>query len=329
MSARLPIARGRCVAALICCLAASAGGCADVSERAQRSSLAALRQEEPAPLAGVDEGKPTAACRRDPFGSLPPSALPRPGRMPAGTFMRQIQRRPGRRLVVGVDQNTLRLGYFDPARKGMRGFDINLAREVARAIFGGNPDEHITFKAVTTVQRAAAVIEGEVDLVASAYTITCARRTLMHFSDVYHVARQRLLVPAGSTVKSLDDLRGRKVCATQGSTSWDRLARTGVVRHPVSLRVDCLVALERAQVDAITSDDTILLGLQDQNPQTRIVGASLRCERYGMAINLAHPEFVRFVNGVLERLRDRGRLQAFRATWLRGLPKPKGDPACQ
>jgi len=243
--------------------------------------------------------------------------------------MREIQNRPDRKLVVGVDQNTLRLGYFDPAKSGMRGFDIDLAREVARAIFGGNPDDHITFKAVTTSQRAAAIVKQEVDIVASAYTINCKRRTRMHFSDVYHVARQRLLVATGSPFRTLDDLHGRKVCATKGSTSWDRLKRTGVRRYPVSLRVDCLVALEQAKVDAITSDDAILLGLQDQNPQTKIVGPSLRCERYGLAINLEHPEFVSFVNGVLARLRDRKRLQAFRATWLRGLPKLEGDRACQ
>jgi polar amino acid transport system substrate-binding protein len=278
----------------------------------------------------MDYGTPTPACERDPFGSLPPSTLPRPGRMPRATFMREIQQRQDRKLVVGVDQNTLRLGYFDPARRQMRGFDISLAREVARAIFGGNPDDHILFKAVTTSQRAAAIVKGEVDLVASAYTITCKRRNRMFFSSVYHVARQRLLVPAGSSVRSLDDLRGRRVCATKGSTSWDRLEGTGVVRYPVSLRADCLVALEQADVDAVTSDDAILLGLQDQNPQTRIVGPSLRCERYGMAIKLDHPEFVRFVNAVLERLRERGRLAAFRKRWLGDdLPPLKGSHGCQ
>lgn len=318
-------ARRAGVAGLICCLAAAATGCADVSDRAQRSSLVALRQQEPAPRGDLPYGDPTRACERDEFGSLPPSRLPRPGAMPAGTFMRDIQ---NRKLVVGVDQNTLRLGYFDPAKRGMRGFDIDLAREVARAIFGGNPDDHISFKAVTTSQRAAAIVKHEVDIVASAYTVTCKRRTRMHFSDVYHVARQRLLVATGSTVRNLEDLHGRKVCATKNSTSWDRLERTGVVRYPVSLRVDCLVALEQAKVDAITSDDAILLGLQDQNPQTKIVGPSLRCERYGLAINLEHPEFVRFVNGVLARLRERKRLQALRTTWLRGLPKLEGDRAC-
>ncbi|MEY2515539.1 MAG: polar amino acid transport system substrate-binding protein [bacterium] len=320
----------RAAAALLCCLAAAAAGCADVSERAQRSSLAALRRQEPAPRPEMSYGSPTPACLRHEFRSLAPGTLPRPGRMAPGSFMREIEQRRNRKLVVGVDQNTLRLGYFDPARKAMRGFDISLAREVARAIFGANPDDHILFKAVTTSQRAAAIVKGEVDIVASAYTITCRRRTRMSFSSVYYVARMRLLVPAGSGVSKLDDLRGRRVCATSGSTSWDRLAGTGVIRYPVSLRADCLVALEQAKVDAIGSDDAILLGLQDQNPQTRIVGPSLRCERYGMAINRDHPEFVRFVNAVLARLRARGTLAAFRNRWLGDdLPPLKGGRACQ
>ena len=174
--------------------------------------------------------------------------------------MREIQDRDDRRLVVGVDQNTLRLGYFDPAQARMRGFDIDLAREVARAIFGGDPDDHITFKAVTTGQREAAIVRGEVDIIASAYTITCGRRTRMFFSSVYYVARQRLLVPAGSSVSSLEDLAGvasvRRGVRRPGTDS----AGTGVVRHPVALRADCLVALEQGEVDAVTSDDAILLG---------------------------------------------------------------------
>ena len=323
---------GRAVAALVCCLAVAtaAAGCADVSEQAQRSSLAALRIQEPAPRAEMDYGTATPACKRAPFASLAPSALPRPGRMPRATFMREIQERSERKLVVGVDQNTLRLGYYDPLRRVMRGFDVSLAREVARAIFGGDPDDHILYKAITTSQRAAAIVKGEVDLVASAYSITCERRNRMLFSSVYYVARQRLLVPAGSSVRSLEDLRGRRVCATRGSTSWDRLEGTGVVRYPVSLRADCLVALEQADVDAATSDDAILLGLQDQNPQMRIVGPSLRCERYGLAVKLDHPEFVRFVNAVLARLRERGRLAALRERWIGDdLPPLKGSRACQ
>ena len=120
------------------------------------------------------------------------------------------------------------------------------------------------------------------------------------------------------------------MCATVGSTSIDNLYGTGVVRHPVELRPDCLVELQEGRVAAITSDDSILVGFKRQDPQTKIVGSCINVERYGMAINRAHPEFVRFVNGVLERI-GAGGLQRIRDRWLRGpgCADERGDRALQ
>jgi polar amino acid transport system substrate-binding protein len=307
--------RRRAVAALIACGAAALGGCASVSDRAQDMSLQALDPALPAAPAAPPKAPP---CDDTSVRSLAPSALPRPGHMPAGTFMRKIQDRG--QLVVGVDQNSKGLGYFNPITRRIEGFDIDLADEVARAIFGR---PRIVYIAISTKQRDSAILHRNVDLVASAYSITCTRRRKMLFSSVYHRAQQRLLVPENSTVKRLSDLRGKKVCATVGSTSLERLRKeVGVVPRPVPLRSDCLVALQEGDVAAITSDDTILFGFHQQDSQTKIVGPCLGIERYGLAINKAHRPFVRFVNAVLARLRRDATVTRLREHWLGGLPPP-------
>lgn len=311
------------IALATCC---ALGGCGPVSDDAQRLSLAALDTREPAPAAGPKPLGATPDCEAHPFRSLAPAALPRPGRMPRGTFMRAIAQRGY--LIAGVDQNTLGLGYFNPITPRMEGFDIDLVRAVARAIFGGDLRDRIRYKAISTKQRESVVENEDVDLVASAFSITCPRRRRVAFSSVYYRARQRLLVPVRSRVASLADLRGRKVCATEGSTSIARLDGTGVVPFGVPLRSDCLVALQEGEVAAITSDDAILLGFNRQDPQTKIVGPCLALERYGLAINRGHREFVRFVNGVLARLR-RGGLARIRERWLSGLPPPPGGATAE
>lgn len=307
---------------LAVCAAAAVCGCATVADDAQRSSLEALATQAPAPKPYVP---PTYAldCARDPFKSLPASPLAPPGRMTEGSYMQQIHDRG--ELVVGVDQNTLRLAYFDPRRQRIRGLDIDLVRGVARAIFGDARGRHIRFKAISTEQRISAIVSGDVDIVASAYSINCDRLQSMYFSSVYFLARQRLLVQDDATVRSLSDLRGERVCATKGSTSIGNLEGTGVKPYPVALRTDCLVALQTGKVAAITADDSILFGFREQDPQTRIVGRCINVERYGMAINREHPEFVRFVNAVLERLGRRG-LERLRRRWFAGLRAPtRGD----
>src|SRR5262249_45206292 len=104
------------------------------------------------------------------------------------------------------------------------------------------------------------------------------------------------------------DLAGKKVCATIGSTTLDNLRASVPAAVAVSVvnRTECLVALQDGQVDAITADDTILYGFEHQDPNTRVLGFSLESEPYGIAISPAHPEFVRFVNAVLDRVRSAG-----------------------
>jgi polar amino acid transport system substrate-binding protein len=309
-----PAAR-RAVAALIACAAVALGGCAAVSDRAQDMSLKALDPTLPAATATPPKEAP---CHDTSVRSLAPSSLPRPGHMPAGTFMREIQDRG--KLIVGVDQSSKGLGYFNPIKGKIEGFDIDLAREVARAIFGR---PLIAYFAISTKQRESVIVNGDVDLVASAFSVTCARRRKMLFSSVYIHAQQKLLVPNTSGVKRLSDLRGKEVCATTGSTSLERLRKqVGVLPRTVALRSDCLVALQEGDVAAITSDDTILFGFQQQDRQTTILEPCLGIEHYGLAINKAHRPFVRFVNAVLARLRRDGTMTRLRQRWLRGLAPP-------
>lgn len=292
-------------------------GCASVSDEVRDRSLAALGTPEPERPKELPTGKPAAACLDDPYTSLRPRGrLPRPGRMPARSFMREIQRRGY--LRAGVDQNSLGLSYFDAASGRMEGFDIDVVRAIARAIFGrGDPDDHIRYTAISTPQRIAAVVYDNVDLVASALTNTCERQTLVRFSSVYHRAITRLLVPEDSDVDSLDDLRGKPVCATSTSTTIKSLEGTGVVPYPAELRTDCLVALQERDVAAVSADDTILLGLCRQDPQTKIVGPmrAKYLQPYGLAIRRDRTDFVRFVNGVLARTD----VDALREHWLGAL----------
>jgi polar amino acid transport system substrate-binding protein len=301
---------------LVCALAVAVCGCASVSDTAQNRSLAALKTQDPKPLAGLPDLEGTPACERHPYRSLAPGALPRPGHMPPGTLMATIQRRG--RLYAGVDQNTLGLGYFDPTTKQMEGFDIDVVRKVAQAIFGGDdPDHHIRYTALSTQQRDAAIPFHNVDIIASAYTVNCARRRRVRFSSVYHRAHTRLLVPVDSKVESLKDLVGQPVCATTASTTATILDDAGAKTYRAELRSDCLLALQERVVPAVSSDDAILLGLCRQDPQTKIVGPikDEYVQPYGLAMDPHQEEFVRFVNAVLKRMD----LKKLRRHWLKSL----------
>jgi polar amino acid transport system substrate-binding protein len=292
----------------LACLAAPLCACGATNGDALRSSLAALRTT-PAPSSSSKE--PQGKCAHSTW-SLRPTSRP-------GPSVQAIRRRGF--LRAGVDQNTLLLGYANPLHgERLEGFEIDLLREISQAVFG-RPDR-IHFDALTTAERRSAVQNGTVDIVADAYTITCYRATQVDFSSVYLEAGQRVLAPLRSRARSLADLRGKRVCATQTSTSIAELAKyPGVIPYPVAQRTDCLVALQRGEVDAITSDGAILEGFQAQDPYTKLIGPAIEPEPYGMAMSKSRPDLVRFVNGMLARMRADGTWERLYRKWLPGTPR--------
>ncbi len=84
---------------------------------------------------------------------------------------------------------------------------------------------------------------------------------------------------------------------------------------------DCLVLLQQGDVAAISTDNAILAGLATQDPWTEIVGPVFTSEPYGLAISKQHPDFVRFVNAVLQQMRTDGQWAADYRHWV-GTPVP-------
>jgi polar amino acid transport system substrate-binding protein len=258
----------------------------------------------------------------------PPAAMPTPGQMPTGSFMAQIQARGY--LNVGVDQNTYLWGYRDPTTGQLTGFDIDMLDQVAQAIFGPSYPDHIRYTIVPNADRVQAVQKGLVDIVAETMTINCAREQDVDFSTVYYQAGQEILVPNNSTITGPQDLGGKRVCAANGSTSLQNLVAPGMPQHiqlwGVNNETDCLVMLQQGQVDAVSTDDAILLGLAAQDPNVKVLGPTFSSEPYGMAISKAHPEFTSFVNGVLAAVRANGTWAQIYDTWLMPYTKTPAPP---
>ena len=119
-------------------------------------------------------------------------------------------------------------------------------------------------------------------------------------------------------VVGIQDLGGKKVCATTGSTSIDHIAQAASkpIPYPLADFTDCLVAFQNGEVDAIATDDAILAGLAAQDPYAKIIGDRFSDEPYGIGIALDHPEFTRFVNGVLDQMRANGTWAKLYTQWL-------------
>jgi polar amino acid transport system substrate-binding protein len=225
-------------------------------------------------------------------------------------------------LRAGVNSGAYKFGYLDPATGKFKGFEIDLVLQIAHAIFGDWNPKRVHWLALSVPQREDAVGGGLVDIVADTVTITCSRKTQVDFSSVYYEANQRVLVPSYSKANDIRAFYHRHVCATRKSTPIDVMKKQypKVLPYPASQAIDCLVFMQEGTIPAISTDDAILAGFNVQDPNTRIIGGPLSPAPYGMEISKAHTEFVRFVNGVLAKLRADGTWRALYDTWLAHFP---------
>jgi polar amino acid transport system substrate-binding protein len=252
--------------------------------------------------------------------------------MPSGSTMARIVSRG--RLVVGVDQNNFGFGFRDPKTGDLVGFEIDLAREIARAIFG-DPNK-VQFLAIGTGDRERAVLpdaEGKslADLVVRSMTMNCDRWQRVAFSTEYFTARQAVLVPIGSPIKRISQLAGQRVCASQNSTSIRNFAAKVPNAETVGAAdaLDCLVLLQQNQVVAVTSDDAILAGFTAQDTNTTLLSERFSDEPYGMIMSPKNTDLVRFVNGVLEQVRADGTWTRLYDKWLTRLGATPAPPVAR
>ena len=280
------------------------------------------------PTPGATSTPPPPTCGNPLSSFAPAGPNPAPGAaMASGSSMATIQKRG--RLIAGVSSDTLLLGARNPLNGQIEGFDIEMLKAVSKAIF--NDPNKIEFRVITTAQRIPALTDGSVDIVADAMTINCTRWQQIDFSTQYYQAGQKVLVAKGSPLKSMQDLKGKRVCAPVGSTSMDKLRTfTGLIPVASDTHTGCLVLFQQGKVDAITGDDTILAGLAAQDPYALIVKApAFTSEPYGLGISKSHSDFVKFVNGVLAQMRSDGQWTTAYNTWLKDAlgPAPAPPPA--
>lgn len=233
------------------------------------------------------------------------------------------------RLVVGLDIGSNLFSFRDPITGQINGFDVDIAGEVARDIFG-TPSQ-VEYRILSSADRITALQNNQVDIVVKTMTITCERRKEINFSTVYFMAHQRILAARDSNISQASDLSGKRVCVVDGTTSLKRIQQ--ISPSPIIVSVvtwaDCLVALQQRQADAVSTDDSILAGLVAQDPYLHIVGPSLNEEPYGIGLNLDNTPLVRVVNATLERIRRDGTWNTLYRKWLTVLGPAPSPPAAR
>ncbi|MBS1905774.1 MAG: glutamate ABC transporter substrate-binding protein [Actinobacteria bacterium] len=202
------------------------------------------------------------------------------------------------KITIGVKEDQPGLGYKDATTGKRTGFDVDIARWIAASL--GYGEDKIEFKAIPSANREQAIVNGDVDYYVGTYSITDKRKAVIDFAGPYFVTGQGLLVrKSEDTIKSEKDLAGKTVCSATGSTPLQNIQQNFPDTKAVGLDVysACVEQLINKQVDAVTTDQAILIGYAAQDPsELKVVGEPFTTEKYGVGLTKGDTALQTFIN---------------------------------
>jgi glutamate transport system substrate-binding protein len=198
------------------------------------------------------------------------------------------------------------------------GFDVEIAKLIAGEM--GISADNITWVETVSANREPFIDQGKVDFVVATYTINDKRKQVVDFAGPYYEAGQDIMVAKGNpeAIKGPEDLAGKKVCSVTGSTPAENIRENYPEAKLTEFDVysKCAEALKGGQVQAVTTDNVILLGLISQDPEAfELVNKPFTKEPYGIGLKKGDTEFRNFINDTLEKIEQDGRwLKAWKDT---------------
>jgi polar amino acid transport system substrate-binding protein len=236
------------------------------------------------------------------FGVLPISAAPLP----------VIQSR--QYLIVGVKADLYPLGFVDGDRAG---FEIDLARELARKLFGDS--KAIRFITVKNQERQALLEKDAVDLVIADWSVTVPRARVTDFSLPYLTTSQNVLIAKGSTIQKLSDLSRRKIAVLRGSSGEVALKNfvPEVSLVPVQSYQEGIDAIGIGKAEGFAADGTVLSSWTKQHPTYRLIDTELDASALaiGMPRGLEADSLRHWVNAQIAELLKSGWLAEKASAW--------------
>ncbi|MED1441072.1 glutamate ABC transporter substrate-binding protein [Aeribacillus composti] len=226
------------------------------------------------------------------------------------------------KLIVGVKYDLNLFGLKDPKTGKVEGFDIDIAKGLAKKILGD--ENKIELKEVTSKTRIPLLNNGDIDCIIATMTISEERKKEVDFSDVYFMAGQSLLVKKDSKINGISDVKkGVTVLTAKGSTSAQNIREKAPEATVLEFEnyAEAFTALKAGQGDALTTDNALLLGMAKQDPNFRVVDETFTEEPYGIAVRKGDTEFVNTINEYLKEIKENGEYDKIYEKWIGDVPK--------
>lgn len=229
-------------------------------------------------------------------------------------------------ITIGVREASVPFSFID-AQKQPQGYSIDLCLRVADAVKSELklPRLDVRFVPVTSSNRIQMVKEGNVDLECGSTTNTRDRQKDVAFAYTTFVAGIKMLAKKSANVNTIDDLRGKTVVVTKGTTSEKMLKQLNedrVLKLTILEAKDhdeSFAAVADGRAIAFPMDDVLLYGLISKSAKPddfAVVGKYLSVEPYAIMLRKEEPGFERLVDRTLNELFQNGEVRRIYARWF-------------
>ena len=238
------------------------------------------------------------------------------------------------RITLGYRESSVPFSYLAGPRQPI-GFGVDIYTHLIPALkrATGRSDLEINWQALTSQNRIPLIANGTVDLECGSTSNTAARAKTVAFAINYFYTGPKLLVKQTSGVKDFEDLAGKTVAVTTGTTTMKLLRKLDLERSmnmqllPGKDHADSFLLVDAGRAVAFAMDDILLYGqiLNAKQPaQWQVVGTPPQVEPYACMLRKDDPAFKRVVDGVIADLMRSGEFERIYAKWFLSPIPPRG-----
>ena len=236
-------------------------------------------------------------------------------------------------ITLGYRESSVPFSYLNGTAPV--GLSIDLCQKVVEEVkrVTGRADLNVRMQGVSAANRIPLLQNGTIDLECGNTTNNIERNKQVAFSINTYYTGTTFLVKKGSSIRSIADLKGKKVAGQTGTTNLlvvrklDREKNLDMNMSVVKDHSEGVLMLQSGRIDAYLADDIVLIGLRSKisDPENwEVVGEPLQVEPCGLVMRKDDLAFKKLVDGVLMAAIKGGEFKTLYKKWFNSPIPPAG-----
>ena len=219
------------------------------------------------------------------------------------------------KLILGLDATFKPMGYTDENDE-IVGFDIDLAKEVCKRL-----DIELETYGVNWDTKEVDLDAGTIDCIWNGLSVSDERKKVMLMSDPYMENKMVFVVNEGSEIKTMDDLKGKKIAVQNGSTAQEILLASEIAADitvaELATNVEALTNLEMDMCDAVFLDSVVAnYEITTAEKPFTVLEEGLSPEQYAIGFRLGDQALCDKIVETLKEMKADGTIEKISTEWF-------------